>query len=88
MSNVSKPFVEYNKPGQSGTSLREPTAEELAESELRRTTLSLLRERLKTIQAEIQELESGCPHTVSYDIAGFPYDLRFCHGCGISKGSV
>lgn len=88
MSNVSKPFVEYSEEGKYGTSTRNPTAEELAESELRRTTLNLLRERLKAIRVEIEELESGCPHTVSYDMAGFPYDLRFCYGCGISRGSV
>lgn len=86
--NVSKPFVEYKKPGQYGTSLREPTAEELAASTLRRNMLNVLHERLKAIKKEIKELESGCPHTVSYDIAGFPYDVRMCHACNAGQGTV
>ncbi len=88
MSNVSKPFVEYKEEGRYGTLNREPTAEELAESELRRSTLHLLHERVKALEAEIEELESECQHTVSVDIAGFPYDIRVCHACGATQGMV
>lgn len=88
MSSVSKPFVEYQEKGKYGTSIRKPTDEELAESELRRNTLNLLHERVKAIKAEIKELESGCPHTVSIDTAGFPYDVRTCHACGAHQGLI
>lgn len=87
MSSVSEPFVEYMQANGS-IKLRDPTNKELAESELRRTTLNLLRERLKTLKAEIKELESGCPHTVSIDTAGFPYDVRRCHACGAHQGLI
>ncbi len=89
MSDVfSKPFVEYKEEGRYGTKLREPTAQELADAELRRTTLKLLRDRLQAIEAEIDGLEKECTHTVSYDLAGFPYDIRMCYACGAGQGRV
>ena len=89
MSDVfSKPFVEYKEEGKYGTKLREPTSEERAAAELRRGTLKLLRERVAAIEAEIDTLEKECPHTVSYDLAGFPYDIRMCYACGAGQGRV
>ncbi len=88
MSNISKPFVEYRKEGQYGTSIRKPSPEEFAASAERAMNLQLLRDQLEKLRSDIKRLEKECPHTVSYDIAGFPYDTRLCHACGKHQGQV
>ncbi|MCK5018721.1 MAG: hypothetical protein KAS32_16790 [Candidatus Peribacteraceae bacterium] len=38
--------------------------------------------------AERLHILGKCPHNIIYDEAGYLYDLRTCHTCGISLGTV
>lgn len=47
----------------------------------------------KATKKEISEAKKlhkkgKCPHTIFYDVAGYPYDFRTCGTCGISKGLI
>jgi hypothetical protein len=88
MSERSSPFVEYKKKGQYGTSIRDATNEEMLEANERLALLTSMREQRQALTERIKKLEKGCTHAVSYDVAGFPYDHRFCYACGISRGAV
>lgn len=66
----------------------EPTAKQQAEWMYRRSRLVELTHQIETLSAQVNKLRDECPHEVCYDIAGWPYDERFCAGCDKSKGSI
>ena len=49
-------------------------------------------ERLRTIRdtaiRKVQDLEGACDHKFFFDIAGIPYDSRYCAVCGGSLGFI
>lgn len=88
LNNVSRPFVEYREEGQYGTSLRNPTREELAEAEALKSEIAAASKAYEEAKANLRRLAAGCKHVVSQDTAGFPYDLRRCYTCGANLGVV
>jgi len=41
-----------------------------------------------TAELELGALRKNCKHHAFTDVAGFPYDTRYCAVCGVSMGSV
>jgi len=39
-------------------------------------------------QLELETIRKNCKHYAFTDIAGFPYDTRYCAVCGASMGHV
>lgn len=81
-------FVEYRKPGKYGTDLRPATDKEKQKAlKIRQSLINLYKQR-DMINAQIKNIELKCKHKVSYDIEGFPYDIRSCAGCNEDQGLV
>jgi hypothetical protein len=39
-------------------------------------------------EAEALHQLGKCPHTIVYDEAGWPYDIRVCYTCGEGRGLI
>lgn len=87
-SNLSKPFIEYKKEDQYGTSVRNPTLAELAGAEALKSDIDAATKAYDEANANLRRLVKSCQHVVSQDTAGFPYDVRRCYACGAGQGTV
>lgn len=67
---------------------RDPTSSERAESEALRVKIEAARAAVAAAEAELKTLLVTCEHKVSYDVAGIPYDARYCNACNKSQGLV
>lgn len=82
----SKLFVEVKKEG--GSENRKPSEEELQIHKRLLNKIELRRDKIRKLKEELDALEKTCKHIISVDIAGWPYDSRFCATCGMSQGLV
>ena len=44
--------------------------------------------RKEILEAKKLHKKGKCPHTIFYDLAGYPYDFRVCGTCGNGKGTI
>lgn len=47
-----------------------------------RARIERLREDISAAQSELDSEMKACKHEVKYDVAGLPYDVRYCAICG------
>lgn len=88
LSDIGPPAVVVPDPSGVGSSVRPPTAEELATSTSHREKLEAARRTLEAAKLAVDHLTAECPHTVIVDELGFSYVNRWCHACGGHLGFI
>lgn len=63
-------------------SFRDATQQEIVQAVAAGTRKETLQQIVYLLQANIEEIEKDCPHTVTYDEDGMPYTVRHCVACG------
>ena len=67
---------------------REPETNKYVPSELTEEEKALsnqirfLAAEQRRVEHELKAARSSCTHSIWYDVAGFPYDSRYCGVCG------
>ncbi len=76
-------------PGDETTDLvrTELTPEESDLREAVQMQLEILR-MAEVAKNELERLQNTCKHHAFYDVAGFPYDTRYCAVCDVNLGNL
>jgi hypothetical protein len=61
---------------------RKPSVTERAAAEELFKKIERARKSTDDAVRKLKDLEKTCKHVVFYDVAGFPYDSRWCGSCG------
>jgi hypothetical protein len=74
------------KTGRKKGQFRKASKMEIINSKTDFYILRSLREQRERVEVLIREMENKCTHKVFRDVAGHPYDARYCSACGASLG--
>lgn len=66
-------------------SFRDSTNKEIKIAKLVEKRRIEIKEEINNLNKELKEIEDNCPHNVSYDEAGYVYDIRHCVSCARTK---
>src|SRR4051812_32455229 len=75
-------FVEVSNSLNEGTECRQASEIEITKARSVKTDLDKIETEINRLERLKEKLTTGCDHRVTFDTAGWPYDIRTCFYCG------